>query len=280
MKYTINQKQTIKEFLVQTPLSQAMIKKIKREGDFLVNGQHQTVRYLLQQNDVLEIILPQEKTAIKPQNIPLRIVYEDDYYIIIDKPAGIPCIPTKRYPDHTLANAIIYYYQLKHLDYTVHLVNRLDKETSGYMLVAKDSLSHALLSKDIKQVKRVYHCLVDGLIDGDGKIELPILTKTDSMRRIIDAQGKPSLTYYRVLTQYSKQSLIECVLTTGRTHQIRVHMAAIGHPLSGDELYGSKTKQNIYLDSVEISFLHPYTFQVVTLKKGSNEPSLQHYDER
>ena len=123
-------------------------------------------------------------------------------------------------------------------------------------------------------------CMDYYIIDGDGKIELPILTKTDSMRRIIDAQGKPSLTYYRVLTQYSKQSLIECVLTTGRTHQIRVHMAAIGHPLSGDELYGSKTKQNIYLDSVEISFLHPYTFQVVTLKKGSNEPSLQHYDER
>lgn len=280
MKYIIDQKQTIKEFLLQTPLSQAMIKKIKREGDFLVNGKHQTVRYLLEKDDVLEIILPEEKTTIIPQDIALHIVYEDDYYMIIDKQPGIPCIPTKRYPDHTLANAIIYYYQQTHLNYTVHLVNRLDKETSGYMLVAKDSLSHALLSKDIKQVRRVYHCLVDGKIEGQGKIELPILKKQDSMRRIIDDDGKPSLTYYRVLATFSHQSLVECVLATGRTHQIRVHMAAIGHPLSGDELYGSTTNQEIYLDSVEIAFRHPYTGQNITLKKGSNEPNQQHYDEQ
>lgn len=280
MKYTIDKQQTIKEFLTQTPLSKAMIKKIKREGDFLVNGYHQTVRYLLQKDDVLEIILPAETTTIKPQNIPLTIVYEDAYYLIIDKQPGIPCIPTKRYPDHTLANAIVYYYQQKHLNNTVHLVNRLDKETSGYMLVAKDSLSHALLSQDIKQVKRVYHCLVDGIVNNQGKIELPILKSDNSMQRIIDGQGKPSLTYYKGLYHSHNQSLVECILATGRTHQIRVHMAAIGHPLSGDHLYGSKTKQKIYLDSVEISFIHPYTKQHITLKKGSYEPNLQHCDEQ
>lgn len=274
MKYTIDKQQTIKEFLTQTPLSKAMIKKIKRKGDFLVNGYHQTVRYLLQKDDLLEIILPAETTTIKPQNIPFNIVYEDDYYMIIDKQPGIPCIPTKRYPDHTLANAIVYYYQQKHLNNTVHLVNRLDKETSGYMLVAKDSLSHALLSQDIKQVKRVYHCLVDGIVKEQGKIELPILKSDNSMQRVIDGRGKPSLTYYKGLRHNHHQSLVECILATGRTHQIRVHMAAIGHPLSGDHLYGSKTNQDIYLDSVEISFIHPYTKQLITLKKGSDEPNL------
>ncbi|MGN1183445.1 MAG: RluA family pseudouridine synthase [Faecalibacillus sp.] len=267
MKYQIKTSQTIKDFLLETPLSQAMIKRIKRNGDFLVNGKHQTVRYLLQKGDLLEIILPQEITQIKAQKIPLKIIYEDDFYMIVDKQSGIPCIPTKRYPENTLANGIIYYFQQNHIASTVHLVNRLDKETSGYMLVAKDSLSHALLSNHIKQIKRVYHCLVDGLLEGEGVICQPISKKENSMQRYIDKKGKRSLTYYRVLKQYRQQTLVECVLETGRTHQIRVHMASLGHPLSGDFLYGSKNQQEMYLDSVEIEFIHPYTKQHLNFKK-------------
>lgn len=267
MKYVIDTPQTIKEFLKGTPLSKAMIKRIKNNGDFLVNEKHQTVRYILQQGDVLEIILPQESTNIKPQEMPLNIVFEDDYYMIIDKQPGILCIPTKRHPKYTLANGLVYYFQQKHISSTVHLVNRLDKETSGYMLVAKDSLSHALLSSDIKQVKRVYHCLVDGLLEGKGTIDLPILQKENSVQRCVDEKGKRSLTHYCVLKQNTKQTLVECVLETGRTHQIRVHMASLGHPLSGDVLYGSKVQQDIYLDSVEIQFVHPYTKQLISFQK-------------
>lgn len=269
MKYIIEKSQTIKEFLTEISLSKAMIKRIKREGDFLVNGKHQTVRYLLNNDDVLEIVLPKEKTTIIPQNIPLNIVYEDKYYLIIDKQPHIPCIPTKRYPDHTIANALIYYYQQKEIEATVHLVNRLDKETSGYMLIAKDSQSHALLSTDIKQIKRVYHCIVDGLLEGEGIINKPILKKENSMQRIIDLQGKKAITYYKVLKQFNNQTLVECILETGRTHQIRVHMASIGYPLSGDKLYGSNVHQDIYLDSVEISFVHPYTNQLIYFHKKS-----------
>lgn len=267
MKYTILKTQTIKEFLAETSLSKAMIKRIKREGDFLVNGKHQTVRYLLNKNDILEIVFPKEKTNIIPQDIPLKIVYEDNYYLIIDKQPGIPCIPTKRYPDQTLANGLVHYYQQIDLQATVHLVNRLDKETSGYMLIAKDSRSHALLSTDIKQIKRVYHCLVDGMLAGEGTIDQPILKRKNSMQRYIDKDGKKAITSYRVIKQYAQQTLVECILETGRTHQIRVHMAAIGHPLSGDQLYGSNTNQEIYLDSVEIAFLHPYTNQFIHFKK-------------
>ena len=187
--------------------------------------------------------------------------------MIIDKQPGISCIPTKRHPKYTLANGLVYYFQQKHISSTVHLVNRLDKETSGYMLVAKDSLSHALLSSDIKQVKRVYHCLVDGLLEGKGTIDLPILQKENSVQRCIDEKGKRSLTHYCVLKQNTKQTLVECVLETGRTHQIRVHMASLGHPLSGDVLYGSKVQQDIYLDSVEIQFVHPYTKQLISFQK-------------
>lgn len=267
MKYIIEKPQTIKEFLTEISLSKAMIKRVKREGDFLVNEKHQTVRYLLNKGDILEIVLPKEKTAIVSQNIPLNIIYEDQYYLIIDKQVNIPCIPTKRYPDHTIANALVYDYQQKGIEATVHLVNRLDKETSGYMLVAKDSHSHALLSTNIKQVKRVYHCLVDGLLNGEGMIDKPILKKANSMQRIIDLRGQKAITYYKVLRQFHHQTLVECTLETGRTHQIRVHMASLGHPLSGDKLYGSNSHNNFYLDSVEISFVHPYTKQFIHFRK-------------
>ena len=127
-------------------------------------------RCLLQKGDCLEIIFPIENSNIQPENIPLKIIYEDDYYIIIDKESQMPCIPTKRYQSHTLCHALMYYYQQIGLKSTIHLVNRLDKETSGYMLVAKTSQAHALLSKDIKQVERVYHCLVEGILEGEGDI--------------------------------------------------------------------------------------------------------------
>lgn len=268
MKYVIDTPQTIKDFLTETPLSKAMIKRIKKDGDFLVNGHHQTVRYQLKKGDLFQIKLPQETTTIKPQKIPLTIIYEDDHYLIIDKQPGMPCIPTKRYPVNTLANALIDYFQQNHIQATVHLVNRLDKETSGYMLVAKDSLSHALLSTDIKQVKRVYHCLVDGFLQGEGTIQKPILRKENSVERYIDDRGKISITHYRVLKHFSHQTLVECRLETGRTHQIRVHMASLGHPLSGDILYGSHSKQDIYLESVEIQFLHPYTKKQISFQKN------------
>lgn len=264
----IDQVITIKDYLKTLTISKALIKRIKTDGDFLVNGKHQTVRYLMQPGDVFEIVLPQEKSTIIAQNIPLNIVYEDQYYLVIDKQAGIPCIPTKRYPHLTLANGIMYYYQTHNLPYTVHLVNRLDKETSGLMLVAKDSRSHYLLSKDIKQVKRVYHCLVDGYLQGHGIIDKPIAKDTNSIKRYIADSGKPSVTHYRVLQHYSHQTLVECILKTGRTHQIRVHLSSLQHPLSGDHLYGSLSQEPFYLDSVELSFVHPYTQQLIQLKKA------------
>ena len=226
MKYVIDTPQTIKDFLTETPLSKAMIKRIKKDGDFLVNGHHQTVRYQLKKGDLFQIKLPQETTTIKPQKIPLTIIYEDDHYLIIDKQPGMPCIPTKRYPVNTL------------------------------------------LSTDIKQVKRVYHCLVDGFLQGEGTIQKPILRKENSVERYIDDRGKISITHYRVLKHFSHQTLVECRLETGRTHQIRVHMASLGHPLSGDVLYGSHSKQDIYLESVEIQFLHPYTKKQISFQKN------------
>ena len=257
----------LKDFLFKQNLSKKAIKAIKMNGDILVNGNHQTVRYRLKKNDVIELIWPDEISTMEPYEYSLKIIYEDENYLIIDKPAGIPCIPTKRYPNKTIANAIIYYFQMCNLKATVYLVNRLDKDTQGLMLIAKNRQAHYLLSKDIKQVKRVYHCLVEGILKGEGIIDKPIIKDKNSVKRLIDASGKKAITVYRSLKIFDNKSLIECDLKTGRTHQIRVHLSSIGHPLVGDGLYGSMETKTYYLDSVYLEFVSPFTNKLIQIKK-------------
>lgn len=257
----------LRDFLIKQKISKKSIKAIKMKGDILVNGVHQTVRYRLKYLDLIHLIWPIETTAMIPYKYPLKIVYEDNDYLIIDKPAGLASIPNKRYPEKTLANALIYYYQQQNLSATIHLVNRLDKDTQGLMLVAKNRHAHYLLSKDIKQVKRVYHCLVEGNLKGEGIINQSIIKDDSSVKRLIAKNGKKALTYYRSLNVFNDKSLVECTLETGRTHQIRVHLCSIGHPLRGDSLYGSKYRESYYLDSVYIEFIHPFTNKLIKINK-------------
>lgn len=245
-------------------ISHNALKNVKMNGKILVNNIEQTVRYHLHFGDVLTFIYPDEINDMEPYEFPLKIVYEDDYLLIIDKPKGIACLPTKAHYNHSLANILTYYYNQINLHSTIHFVNRLDKDTSGLMIIAKYREIHDLMIKDFNHIYRIYQAHVEGCVD-KGTITLPIYKNNNEMKRIIDERGVKAITHYQCLSYKDNISLVRFRLETGRTHQIRVHMSAIGHPLVGDEFYGSDG--NFDLDSVMVAFTHPVTKQIITIQK-------------
>ena len=255
----------IDQYAYAIGINQKALKAIKMKGDILVNGIHQSVRYIIKEGDVVTFIYPKEENNILPVNIPLKIVYEDDYLMVIDKQKNIACIPTRSHVDNTLANAISYYYKQNNIDSTVHLVNRLDKETAGLMIVAKYREIHDKMCKDISHITRLYHAHVLGEVQS-GIINLPIYKDGHNMRRIIDERGKESITHYKCIHYKDGISKVQFLLETGRTHQIRVHMSSLSHPLVGDSLYGDGIGE-FDLTSVMVAFVHPVTKQIKVIRK-------------
>ncbi len=259
-QFLVEKECLLRDFLEER-ISNKALKSLKKDGDIKVNGVTRTVRLMLAVGDKVELFYPDEskKSMITPWHFPLHILYEDDYVLVVNKPKGMPSIPNKRYPKHTLANVLSAYYEMNHIPSSIHLVSRLDKDTSGVILVAKSRRMHQAL---INQFERKYILAIEGKLEGSGTIEAPIGKEEGSVvKRCVLEEGKYALTHYEVLKSTDDYSVVEAKLETGRTHQLRVHFAYIGHPLLGDTLYG---KAHPYfkgqaLHSYYLSFVHPIT---------------------
>ncbi len=257
----------LREFVKEKGISRAALTDIKfKGGNLMVNGMDETVRYMLSRGDKVTVCFPVEKRSeeMVAEDIPLTIIYEDDYVLVVNKPANLPTIPSREHPTGTLANALLYYYDKHCISSTVHVVTRLDKDTSGLLLVAKNRYVHHLLSQQQKEksVKRIYKAIVHGeLVHNKGTIDAPIGRSTTSIiEREVSEDGQDAVTHYEVKKALSDMTLVTVTLDTGRTHQIRVHFAYLGHPLIGDDLYGGKVEKikRQALHSAELSFYHPF----------------------
>lgn len=254
-------------------LSSRYIKRLTREKRFLlINDQPVTVRYQLKEADTLTIKFPEETRSqtMVAERVALDIVYEDDWLIVLNKKAKIPSIPSREHPTGTIANGLLHYYEEKGIPYTVHIVTRLDKDTSGLMLVAKHQLSHSILSQKQRErkIERFYEALVEGVVKSDhGTINRPIRRKkTSIIEREVAPDGQEAITHYEVKRRYRKFTHVNIQLETGRTHQIRVHFSSIGHPLIGDGLYGNSDSVLTHhaLHCHTLKFHHPHTNELLT----------------
>ncbi len=257
---------SVKDFLRREKISNNLIKKMKM-GGICVFKDTVTVRKILRSGDVLTLTLPEKKSdGIEAMSIPLNILYEDDLILAVNKPRNMPTHPSKGNSLPTLANAVMGYYGG---DFVFRSVNRLDRDTCGIVLIAKDQMTANTLSQNMKRgdfVKK-YRCTVTGTPSPDFYlIDAPIRRENEnSVKRIVASDGKRALTEYRVKETDGKKSVCDISLYTGRTHQIRVHMAYIGHPLIGDFLYGDRESGEFDLTCVSIEFTHPKTMERIEI---------------
>lgn len=265
-------------------LTRSAAARLLEEGRVTDRGRPAAKNLRVQPGQVLEVQLPEpEEPEARPQNIPLDVVYEDRDVIVVNKPTGMVVHPAPGHPDGTLVNALLYHCgeSLSGIGGQKRpgIVHRIDRDTSGLIIAAKDDFAHVKLAEQLQDhtLARTYRCIVTGNLREDtGTVNAPIgRCPADRKKMAVVAGGRNAVTHWTVLERYPGVNYVECRLETGRTHQIRVHMAYIGHPILGDTVYGNKKPvpglQGQCLHAVGLKFIHPRTGELVELTCGLPE---------
>ncbi|MDX9916536.1 MAG: RluA family pseudouridine synthase [Gudongella sp.] len=261
---------TLENFLKGNHISGRLYRRLLKNGYIYINEEAQHKKTVLKKGDRINIILEDEEYDVEPEDLKIDVLYEDRDTLVINKPPFIVVHPTKNILNGTLSNGVASYFKSKNLKRKIRLVNRLDRDTSGIIIYAKNSYAHQFLAAEMERdsIRKRYIAIVVGEInDYSGKINLPISKCENGIGYCVSEQGLPSITLYNTVEKLRGHTLLELELKTGRTHQIRVHMSSIGHPVLGDQLYGESTEHigRQALHSHEIEFISPETKSIVKL---------------
>ena len=283
----------LKELLkTKFEISDRLLLKLKKENKILVNSTPSSINSLVKCNDKIEVTIDfcEDNSNIPATKMDLDILYEDESYLIIDKPYGMPVHPSMDHYEDNLSSGVKYYFDKNNINKKIRPVNRLDKNTSGIVIFAKNEYIQECLVKQMKQgiFRKEYIAVCKGVFEEKiGKINFPIARKEPSIiERCVSPDGSKSITHYKVLKEITidnkKYSVVSCTLETGRTHQIRVHMQYIGHEILGDTLYGSSSTliNRQALHAHKISFIHPITKKEVTYTSPLPQDMLNIYKNR
>ncbi len=251
-------------------ISGRLTRKLKRSKNIFVNNYNISLDSNLRRGDMVKVIMEEEANQFEPQNIPISVVYEDMDLLIINKQPNIVVHPTKGHPDYTIANGLVNYLNETGESFKIRFINRLDRDTSGLLMIAKNPFAQQALSNQMQKdmVEKKYLAVVNGRVKSNfGTIDEPIgRMESDSIHRVVIESGQRSITHYEVIDRYNDSTLVRLRLETGRTHQIRVHMKHIGHSLIGDELYGEVNE-----DLIKRQALHAETLKFFQPRTGEEK---------
>lgn len=261
---------TLEELLDENNISRKLRRSLKAKGQIKKDDKVLYMSYKLKEGDIVTLYVDEDNSDIMPVEMPLNIAYEDDDILVIDKAYGLSVMSTLNMNEICLINGIQHYLINKGISSKVHVINRLDRLTTGLMLVTKNRYSASILSDSLKKtLKRRYYAIVEGIFDNkEGSINLPIAKEsTMSVRRVVRNDGKEAITNYKVVKEFGQYSLLDIELLTGRTHQIRVTFAYLGHPLVGDKMYNNEfSEDELMLHSHYLEFVRPKNNELIKLE--------------